>query len=563
MNGGGSTTSARPQRIFSLQVSGLHKLSLKEESLPWNSVLEQASAFEVEKPFVKKLFSFIKAEPPSPDFKIGIKKEPNDDFVHNHDTGFEDYNKCIAALQNTIKVYSEISGESYESSPAVFESEAPLTGDEELEYRSTENVEQSCARHDKEIIEEMFLEGDETKKLLSEEQEWPLLGDETSSTLTTNGNTQEATHLYNSNSNLRAQEWRELCCSGKKSTPVTCNDQNSTHSRYRQEELDAETESHSVHPNRHGLLYKCDDCNKYFTVFESLMLHIKHHVLDSQYKCAVCVKYFVHKSNFKKHVLSHLYIDQDKARSFKCGACNKVFAKIRSLKAHIHNHFRDKIFKCDICGSCFKRKEVLEKHKIVHSEEKPFTSDVCQKTFKRKHDMVIHKRKHLGIRPYECGVCRVSFARSSDLSRHKRMHANSSEENQYKCSTCDKTFLRKDHLKSHENRVHSAKTEEMPNKWVGRDERLAKSCSLVKHKCTVHSESRCHNRRYICDMCGKTFCSSSGLNKHRVIHSEERRFKCQVCSKGFKRKDQLKVHEGKHSDAEKCEFEKCLVTNKI
>jgi len=77
----------------------------------------------------------------------------------------------------------------------------------------------------------------------------------------------------------------------------------------------------------------------------------------------------------------------------------------------------------------------------------------------------------------------------------------------FNCEQCDKTFGRKDNLKTHINTVH------------------------LKQK------------KYKCDLCDKSFGQKQQLKRHiNTFHLKQKNFKCDHCNESFGEKGQMKTH---------------------
>ncbi len=51
-------------------------------------------------------------------------------------------------------------------------------------------------------------------------------------------------------------------------------------------------------------------------------------------------------------------------------------------------------------------------------------------------------------------------------------------------------------------------------------------------------------RKFVCELCGKSFNSDHNLKEHTVyVHQNERKFKCIKCEKTFKFKNALIRHQ--------------------
>jgi DNA-directed RNA polymerase subunit RPC12/RpoP len=106
-----------------------------------------------------------------------------------------------------------------------------------------------------------------------------------------------------------------------------------------------------------------------------------------------------------------------------------------------------------------------------------------------------------------------------------KMKKITTEYKPYKCSICYKTFVSKQGLNGHIQRLKK------------------KQMATVQFKIIDH----CH---YKCSICGKNFVSEQSLKKHvTVVHEDLKLNKCNVCEKHFSTKYQLNehipaVHEG-------------------
>ncbi|XP_041475976.1 zinc finger protein 91-like isoform X2 [Lytechinus variegatus] len=229
-----------------------------------------------------------------------------------------------------------------------------------------------------------------------------------------------------------------------------------------------------------------------------------------EFTCSTCDKTFLRRLDYANHIETHM--DRNKRQKYHCKECNKSFVSKNYITSHVHMKMHAEKFKCEICGQERPTKKTLERHvKFVHTKE--FPCHLCKKVFARNKYLKMHIEDHELGRKYKCEECGKAFLRPFLLKVHKEhVHLGAS---QCLCELCGETFKTPHILKQHTDTVHSL----------------------------VH--------KYSCDVCGKKFKRTSGLNRHKKVHSNDlmlRRFPCSLCDKRFHDQSKLKVHMDWHNN---------------
>ena len=117
-----------------------------------------------------------------------------------------------------------------------------------------------------------------------------------------------------------------------------------------------------------------------------------------------------------------------------CGA--KGFKTQKGMKDHVRRlHARSK---CEVCAEEFEGTDRLRKHEVevhglkkvaknpkkeVKSDEEDYLCDLCPKTFRLKANLRMHKQSvHENIRPFKCDECGKSFTTRTALDSHRNTH---------------------------------------------------------------------------------------------------------------------------------------------
>lgn len=144
----------------------------------------------------------------------------------------------------------------------------------------------------------------------------------------------------------------------------------------------------------------------------------------------------------------------------RCTPCHKNFNNKEELIVHKKLKHSNE---CDMCDGVYHSKQNLKEHKlrihnsIVGSPMKIFKCTQCEKDYLRKVHLEAHiNSKHSGIRPYSCEVCSKEFASKYGMREHERTCKGMNP--LVPCPICNRTFQHRASLKHHHDAVHSGKT---------------------------------------------------------------------------------------------------------
>ncbi|XP_049868685.1 zinc finger protein 569-like isoform X6 [Pectinophora gossypiella] len=232
-----------------------------------------------------------------------------------------------------------------------------------------------------------------------------------------------------------------------------------------------------------------------------------------------------------------------------CDLCGKIFQFRYQLIVHRRYHGESKPFTCQVCGSAFANPVELSRHGKCHlatgdqaerhgkrmTQDKPYACTTCHKTFSRKEHLDNHVRSHTGETPYRCQFCAKTFTRKEHMVNHVRKHTG---ETPHRCDICKKSFTRKEHFMNHVM-WHTGET---PHRCDFCSKTFTRKEHLLNHV-RQHTGESPHR----CNFCSKSFTRREHLVNHVRQHTGETPFQCGYCPKAFTRKDHLVNHVRQHT----------------
>ena len=166
----------------------------------------------------------------------------------------------------------------------------------------------------------------------------------------------------------------------------------------------------------------------------------------------------------------------------------------------------DTLSVCGICNIQFKNKHYLCLHMLFHTKKRHNSGNTdtdCRtkiKRFRQDGDLRKNMFTYTEDQNYICGLCQKTFTHVSSIKKHMLIHTG---EKPHSCDICQRQFTRLDTLKKH---------------------------------MLIHTGEKTHS----CNECQKQFTQAASLRKHMLTHTGEKPHPCDICQIQFTASGSLK-----------------------
>uniref|UniRef100_A0A336LPT7 CSON015426 protein n=1 Tax=Culicoides sonorensis TaxID=179676 RepID=A0A336LPT7_CULSO len=176
----------------------------------------------------------------------------------------------------------------------------------------------------------------------------------------------------------------------------------------------------------------CQKCGRLFSSNNLMLMHQRNHRPSHEWdkKCRFCEKIFDQSNDLNWHVRHtctgvkelKMNIPSTSHTFYACSICGISVSSLWSLKNHENIHTKKITYKCKYpnCNKSFISKQNLAQHNMSHSEERNYKCHLCTRSYKRPNGLNQHINSfHLNLKPHICSICKKSYSLKSDMLRCK------------------------------------------------------------------------------------------------------------------------------------------------
>lgn len=282
---------------------------------------------------------------------------------------------------------------------------------------------------------------------------------------------------------------------------------------------------------------------------------------EGPFKCELCPREYVHATGLQRHMIKHKSKEDIKSFVFKinpvqetinCLICGLVFASIDQALDHLSGEHQSE----DEEDVKEEEEEDQNKKTIILDAvlaEVVYGCEFCEWKFWDVAKLFAHEKNHNPNIGFQCITCKTDHSKLTDAQAHwdQKCDQQICVQSMFLCNECGSAFPTRQLLYGHR---YSAR-HFFPRRSDGQLKVACEECNeifstakeLLVHHQKFHSISVGQNvldRRYLCEICGKSYTQSSHLWQHLRFHKGIKPFGCSVpgCSRTFTIRPDLNDH---------------------
>ncbi|KAG5667975.1 hypothetical protein PVAND_015933 [Polypedilum vanderplanki] len=239
---------------------------------------------------------------------------------------------------------------------------------------------------------------------------------------------------------------------------------------------------------------------------------------DETFNCDVCKRDFTSSAHLKRHVLTKAHV-KNAVKSTGCINLSELQERATNQDALIVKT-GEKLFQVNFT-------------EVQNQVEVP-TSSITDLS---EAEVVFFDKELSAIEPSTLANFETQFSTPSPVQQI--VSSSSSENGEFHCVACNKTFAKRCYFTQHNKQTHPVGLKPFKCSKCGKKFQLQEQLDL-------HVQKHEGNKPFKCSQCTKSFNFKTDLKRHIILHTTVKPHVCQQCGKGFIRNDHLLKHYASH-----------------
>lgn len=319
--------------------------------------------------------------------------------------------------------------------------------------------------------------------------------------------------------------------------------------------------------------FACTYCDESFDTRDPLSIHMRRHLGEKPFRCDICAKSFIRQDFLQCHRSNHLKTMDYKQNGFPTEVSKRPRISLKKLEELVQSNSVSRAESSDEdeagdggASSSDSENQDQDHHgeendeqrsllatlltQVIKTENDQFQCPRCDKSFSHETTLKEHLRTHTEITPFKCPLCSLAFIRSDYLKNHLKKHIEDNGEDPGAPGAIDTSTLSFSTSTFASAASSTAPSMSLLKPLSARPQ--STGISLLKppeeRKPPDQQEYciRTDDGKFMCTACERVFSHQQTVRIHYRIHTNEKPYKCAHCTESFIRSDYLERHMKVH-----------------